>query len=86
MLAAGSLGVGALSAALGRRRTAALAAATALGQAVYVIGGLAAAGAPDASLRALAHAPAFVAGRLRVLGRIAGGRRAETWVRTTRER
>jgi len=86
MLAAGSLGVGTVSAALGRRRMAAFAAATALGQAVYVIGGLAAAGAPDASLRALAHAPAFVAGRLRVLGRVAGGRRAETWVRTTRER
>jgi hypothetical protein len=86
MLAAGSLGIGAVSAALGRRRTAALAVATVVGQAVYVIGGLAAAGAPTASLRALAHAPAFVAARLRVLGRVASGRRAQTWARTTRER
>ncbi|HWE13272.1 MAG TPA: glycosyltransferase family 2 protein [Solirubrobacteraceae bacterium] len=86
MIAAGSLGLGAVSAALGRRRTAVLAAATLFGQAVYVIGGLTAAGAPTASLRALAHAPAFVAARLSVLGRVASGRRAQTWVRTTRER
>ncbi|HWD76098.1 MAG TPA: glycosyltransferase family 2 protein [Solirubrobacteraceae bacterium] len=86
MLAAGSLGVGVVSVALGRRGTAALAAATAVGQAVYVFGGLTAAGAPPASLRALAHAPEFVAARLRVLARVASGRRAETWVRTTRER
>ncbi len=85
MLASGSLGVGVVSAALGRRRVAGLAAATLGGQAVYVFGGLAAAGAPGASLRALVHAPAFVAARLRVLWRVASGRRAETWVRTARE-
>ena len=85
MLAAGSLGVGIVSAAVGRPRAAALAAATLGGQAAYVLGGLTAAGAPTASLRALIHAPGFVAGRLRVLGRVASGRRADTWVRTTRE-
>jgi 1,2-diacylglycerol 3-beta-glucosyltransferase len=85
MLAAGSLGLGLVSAVVGRRRVAALAAATIAAQAVYVVGGLAAAGAPGASLTALAHAPGFVAGRLKVLGRVATGRRARTWVRTTRE-
>jgi 1,2-diacylglycerol 3-beta-glucosyltransferase len=85
MLAAGSLGLGAVSALLGRRRTAALAAATVFAQATYVVGGLAAAGAPAETLTALAHVPGFMAGRLRVLGRVASGRRAQTWVRTTRE-
>ncbi len=84
LLAAGSVTTGAASALLGRRRTAAMAAATLAGQAVYVLGGLAAAGAPAASLGALAHAPRFMAGRLKVLGRVATGRRAQTWVRTTR--
>jgi hypothetical protein len=37
-----------------------------------------------ASLRALAHAPGFAISRLRILGRVASGRRAESWVRTTR--
>jgi 1,2-diacylglycerol 3-beta-glucosyltransferase len=85
MVAAGSLAVGAVAAVARRRRTAALAATTLAGQAVYVIGGLAAAGAPGPSLRALAYAPAFVVGRLRVLGRVAAGRRAQTWVRTSRD-
>jgi 1,2-diacylglycerol 3-beta-glucosyltransferase len=85
MLAAGSLGLGGLSAVLGRRRTAALAAATLTGQAGYVLGGLLAAGAPPASLRALVHAPGFALARLRILGRVASGRRAQTWVRTARD-
>jgi len=84
MLAAGSLGLGGLSALLGWRRTTALAGATLAGQATYVLGGLLAAGAPVASLRALAHAPGFAVSRLRILGRVASGRRAESWVRTTR--
>lgn len=85
MLTAGSLGVGGLAAVGGRRGVAALAAATVAAQAVYVLGGLAAAGAPASSLAALAHVPGFIAGRLRVLGRVASGRRARTWVRTARE-
>ncbi len=84
MLAAGSVGLGTVSALVGRRRTAALAALTLASQATYVLGGLLAAGAPPASLRALAHAPGFALARLRILGRVASGRRAETWVRTTR--
>jgi 1,2-diacylglycerol 3-beta-glucosyltransferase len=84
MLAAGSVGLGSASALLGRRRTAALAAATLAAQAGYVLGGLLAAGAPPASLRALVHAPRFALSRLHILARVAAGRRAQTWVRTTR--
>ena len=47
--------------------------------------GLLAAGAPAASLRALVHAPGFAVARLRILTRVASGRRAQTWVRTTRD-
>ena len=43
MLAAGSLGVGSISLALGRRRITVLAAATVTAQAAYVLGGLLAA-------------------------------------------
>lgn len=85
LLAAGSLAVGAAAAGLGRRRLAALAGATLAAQATYVLGGLLVAGAPPASLRALAHVPGFVCARLRVLGRVASGRRAQSWVRTARE-
>lgn len=85
MLAAGSLGVGSISLALGRRRITVLAAATVTAQAAYVLGGLLAAGAPAESIRALVHAPHFALARLRILGRVASGRGARTWVRTTRD-
>ena len=85
MLAAGSLGLGAASTLMGRRRTAALAGATLAAQAAYVFAGLLAAGAPAASLHALVHAPGFAVARLRILTRVASGRRAQTWVRTTRD-
>ena len=70
---------------LGRRRTAALAGATLAAQAAYVFAGALAAGASAASLRALVHAPGFAVARLRILTRVASGRRAQTWVRTTRD-
>jgi 1,2-diacylglycerol 3-beta-glucosyltransferase len=85
MLAAGSLGLGAASTVLGRRRATALAVATLVAQAGYVFGGLLAAGASPASLRALLHAPGFALARLRILGSVASGRRARSWVRTTRD-
>ena len=71
--AAGSRPSAATSAVImiGRRRITALAGATLAGQATYVLGGLLAAGAPVASLRALAHAPGFAVSRLRILGRVA---------------
>ncbi len=85
MLAAGSLGLGSISLALGRRRTARLAATTLVAQGTYVLGGLLVAGAPVESLQALVHAPTFALARLQILGRVASGGGARTWVRTTRD-
>lgn len=66
------------------RRLAASSAATIAAQATYVLGGLAVAGETGLIREALVHGPAFAAGRLQVLGRVATGRGARTWVRTTR--
>lgn len=83
--ATAALNLGAL--ALGtaaRDRVARRAAAAALGaQAVFVFGGLRAAGAPPSVYRALAGAPAFAAGRLGLLAR-ALVRAPRTWVRSPR--
>ena len=82
----GANGLALAAAALLRRRPAVLAgAATAAGQAVYVLGGLRVAGAPPAVYRALAHAPALVARKLGVFVRIGAGDGATEWVRTERE-
>ena len=71
--------------AVGRdRRLMAATAATIAAQASYVIGGLAAAGGSRVLLGALVHAPEFLAGRVPVLARVASGRGARGWVRTTR--
>ena len=59
-------------------------AATLAAQATYVLGGLASAGGAGLILDGIVHVPAFAAGRLRMLGRVATGRGARTWVRTTR--
>lgn len=72
-------------AALRRRRwRLGLAVATLLGQAVYVFGGLAAAGGSETLPRALAHLPRFLIRRLVVIVRVATGRGARGWVRTPR--
>lgn len=86
LLAAGCVCVGAVSAGLRQKPIAALAAITLAAQTTYVVGGLLAAGAPPSSLRALTASPGFIARRLQVLSRVAAGRGAKTWVRTTRER
>ena len=67
------------------RRLVAGSAATLAAQATYVLGGLAAAGGANLIGDALVHGPAFAAGRLPVLGRVATGRGARAWVRTTRD-
>jgi hypothetical protein len=84
VMATGGLTVLAAGALTRNRRMAAGAAATIAGQGSYVIGGLAAADGRGAALRALLHTPRFVAGRLPVLARVASGRGARGWVRTTR--
>jgi hypothetical protein len=85
--ALGLLTAGALAGAtlLGRRPLALAGVATAAGQAGYVLGGLRVAGAPPAVYRSLAAAPRLAAGKLAVFARIAGGRGARAWVRTTRD-
>lgn len=60
------------------------AAATIAAQSSYVVGGLAATSGVSVVLGALVHAPRFVAGRVPVLARVASGRGARSWVRTTR--
>lgn len=76
---------GALSVVLRDRRGAALAAATAAGQAAFVLGGLRLAGAPAGVYRSLAAAPAVVARKLVLLARISSGGGPGEWVRTERE-
>ncbi len=66
------------------RRLVASSAVTIAAQAAYVLGGLAAAGGAGLILEALVHVPGFAVARLRVLGRVATGRGARTWERTTR--
>src|ERR1700752_5209321 len=84
VMSAGTTALLALAVARRDRRLTDAAAATIAAQAVYVLGGLAAASGSRASYRALAHTPQFILHRLRILGRVAGGRGAQSWVRTER--
>jgi hypothetical protein len=84
LMAAGGLTILAGGLVTGDRRLSASAAATLLAQGVYVLGGLGAAGGTALISQALVHGPAFAAGRLQVIGRVASGHGAQTWVRTTR--
>ena len=84
-LAAGSGACVAIGWAARDRRLAALATAALGGQAVYVVGGLAAVGAPAAVWRALATAPSLMARKLVQLALVASGRGERDWVRATRE-
>ena len=73
-------------AAAGVLRSRALAVAaglTAVGQALYVVGGLRFAGAPGSIYRALSAAPDLVAHKLSLFARIYRGRGTEEWLRTT---
>jgi hypothetical protein len=84
LMGAGALAVMTFAALTRDRRLAAVATATIVAQGSYVVGGLAAAGGNELVLRALVHIPAFAAGRLGVLSRVASGRGARSWVRTSR--
>ena len=83
-LGAGTAAVGCVAAIRRDAPLLAAAAATLVGQAVYVLGGLSAASGSRALYRALLHAPAFALQRLRILGRVASGGGAQDWVRTER--
>jgi hypothetical protein len=84
LMAAGALALLAGGLAARDRRLVTGATATIAAQGFYVLGGLATAGGTGLILDALVHVPAFAAGRLHVLGRVASGRGAQTWVRTVR--
>ena len=84
LMAGGGLSLLAAGALTRDRRLAAGAVVTVAAQSAYVVGGLAAAGGRAVMLKALVHAPEFVAGRVPVLARVAAGRGARGWVRTTR--
>jgi hypothetical protein len=66
------------------RRLVAGSVVTIAAQGSYVLGGLAAAGGSALALGSLVRLPGFAAGRLQVIARVASGRRARSWVRTTR--
>ncbi len=86
LLLGGNLALAALAAALrhplGRR----LAALQLLGQAGYVLGGLALVRAPAGVYRALALAPVLMAWKIGLYLKILAGRGPRGWVRTDRER
>jgi 1,2-diacylglycerol 3-beta-glucosyltransferase len=84
LMAAGGLALLAGGTLARNRRLAAGASATIVAQAAYVLGGLAAAGGTGLIRDTIVHGPAFAAGRLHVLGRVAAGQGAQTWVRTRR--
>jgi hypothetical protein len=84
LMAAGALALLSGGLASRDRRLVAGATATIAAQGFYVLGGLAIAGGTGLILDGLVRVPAFAAGRLRVLGRVASGRGAQTWVRTVR--
>ena len=85
VIAAGGVGVAALAALSGRRRTAALAAGGVAAQAIHVFGGLVLVRAPPAAYRALLGAPVLAASKLRTYLRIATGGGPSDWERTPRE-
>ena len=83
-MGAGTAALGGVAAARRDRTLLAAAAATLVAQAAYVVGGLAAASGSRTMYRALRYVPAFGVQRLKILGRVASGRGAQSWVRTER--
>jgi 1,2-diacylglycerol 3-beta-glucosyltransferase len=84
LLLVGTVGAGVGALALRSRGLVALGALTCAGQVAYVVGGLASVRAPRPVWLALASAPRLVATKLGQAGRIACGRGATKWIRTTR--
>lgn len=81
---AGQVAVVGVASAVGLRHTARLALLGVTAQATYVVGGLAVAGGGASAYRALLHAPALVAQKLRLSVRLALRRGPTTFVRTPR--
>ncbi len=85
LIAAGSVGCGALASTLKSRRLLAMAMIAILAQLSYVLGGLAAVRAPREVYRALWSVPIVAIRQLRLYGRLAVGRGPAAWLRTPRE-
>ena len=75
----------AVSALAGARSAARLSLAALLGQAAFVLGGLAVARAPAAAYRSLAMAPLLAARNAQTYTRLVHRGREREWVRTERE-
>jgi 1,2-diacylglycerol 3-beta-glucosyltransferase len=85
LIAAGSAGSALAGLLLGRRRLFALSLLTLVGQLGFVLAGLRLVRAPASVYRALPMAPALVATKLAIYGRLLRGRGPTSWVRTERE-
>jgi GT2 family glycosyltransferase len=85
VIAIGGAGGACAGLALGSRRLLGLSLLTSLAQATFVLGGLRLVGAPAYVYRALLTAPALVANKIGLYGRLASGRGPTAWVRTERE-
>jgi 1,2-diacylglycerol 3-beta-glucosyltransferase len=85
LIAAGSLGSALAGLLLGSRRVVSLAGVTLAAQLSFVLLGLRLVGAPAQVYRALAVAPALIAGKVALYARLLSGRGPTAWVRTERE-
>ena len=85
LIAAGSAASALAGLLLGRRRLLALSLATIAGQLGFVLAGLRLVRAPASVYRALLTAPALIAAKLAIYGRLLRGRGPTAWVRTERE-
>ncbi|HEX6688733.1 MAG TPA: glycosyltransferase family 2 protein [Solirubrobacterales bacterium] len=85
LIAAGSAASAGAAVLLGHRRLLALSLATLAAQLTFVLAGLRLVRAPAHVYRALLTAPALIAGKLAIYGRLLGGRGPTSWQRTRRE-
>jgi len=85
LLMAADAALAAAACAVGTRQAARISVAGLVGQATFVLGGLALVHAPAAAYRALATAPLLAARNARLYSRLVRGRRTRGWVRTPRE-
>ena len=85
VIAIGNLGSALAGLLLGSRRLLALSVFTTVAQGAFVLGGLRLVRAPAYVYRALLSAPALVANKIGLYGKLASGRGPTAWVRTERE-
>lgn len=84
LLAAGNLGALAVSLAGRDRAGVVVSAANLLGQAVFVLGGLAVIRAPSEAYKALTGTPRLILQKIRIYAKVLSGRGPRRWIRTER--